>query len=204
MSAFDKSYNLPAPRRITASNLPLPSHHATDDHAEPGVEVKVDDLEVQSLFDGSFRRAVIGTSKQLPTKNDGHGELPLDDVPGAGIVMPGGLNTYYLDIAPGTEGALHRTTSTDYVIVISGKLSLITPKPDVYHIKDGKATCAGDLVETVAHPGDVIYQRGPIHALSNRGNEWVRALCVVLGSQPNKVPVEEGGNHKELQDHWLA
>ena len=58
----------------------------------------------------------------------------------------------------------HRTTSTDYVIVISGKLSLITPKPEAYHIKDGKATCADDLVETIALPGDVIYQRGPMHA----------------------------------------
>lgn len=36
------------------------------------------------------------------------GELTLDAVPGAGIVMPGGLNTYYLDIAPNTEGPLVR------------------------------------------------------------------------------------------------
>lgn len=34
------------------------------------------------------------------------GELALDAVPGAGIVMPGGLNAYYLDIAPNTEGPL--------------------------------------------------------------------------------------------------
>jgi hypothetical protein len=34
------------------------------------------------------------------------GDLPLDEVPGIGIVMPGGLNAYYLDIAPNTEGAL--------------------------------------------------------------------------------------------------
>lgn len=37
---------------------------------------------------------------------DFSGDLPLDDVPGIGIVMPGGLNAYYLDIAPNTEGAL--------------------------------------------------------------------------------------------------
>lgn len=34
------------------------------------------------------------------------GELPLDQAPGMGIVLPGGLNAYYLDIAPNTEGAL--------------------------------------------------------------------------------------------------
>lgn len=65
------SYNLPAPRRITASNLPLPSHHHGDEHAEPGVEVKVDNLQVDSLLDGTLMRAVVATSKQIPTSNDG-------------------------------------------------------------------------------------------------------------------------------------
>ncbi|CEJ92270.1 Putative Cupin 2 [[Torrubiella] hemipterigena] len=194
---------LPAPRRITASNLSLPSKYSDNENAEPGVEVHDDKLTVEALGDGSYRRAVIGTSTQVPTSNDGHGELALDNVPGAGIVMPGGLNTYYLDIAPNTEGPLHRTTSTDYIVVISGKLSLITPKPEVYEIKDGKASCADELVETVALPGDVIYQRGPIHSLSNRTNEWVRALCIVVGSEPNKVHVE-GSSDKVLDDKWLA
>lgn len=71
MSSFDQSYNLPAPRRITASNLPLPSQHANNEQAEPGVEVQVDDLTVDSLFDGSLRRAVIGTHKKIPTSNNG-------------------------------------------------------------------------------------------------------------------------------------
>lgn len=70
---------------------------------------------------------------------------------------------YYIDIAPKTEGALHRTTSTDYLVVINGKLSLLTPKSDAYHVKDGKATC-GEPIETIAHPGDVVAQRGPMHA----------------------------------------
>lgn len=71
MSASDASYSLPAPRRITASNLSLPSQHASDEHAEPGVEVRDDKLVVEALGDGSYRRAVIGTSVQVPTKNDG-------------------------------------------------------------------------------------------------------------------------------------
>ncbi|KAI2624510.1 hypothetical protein GGS21DRAFT_541239 [Xylaria nigripes] len=196
------SHNLPAPRRITASNLPLASHHASNEHAEPGVEVKVDTLEVVPLFDGSLRRAVVATSKSFPPSNDGHGDIPLHQVPGMGIVLPGGLNMYYIDIAPHTEGALHRTTSTDYIVVINGKLSLLTPKDEAYQIKDGKASC-GEPVETLCHPGDVIAQRGPMHALSNRTNEWARVLAVVLSSSPNKVPVGDAG-HKELKDQWLA
>ncbi|KAI1120242.1 hypothetical protein F5Y10DRAFT_258797 [Nemania abortiva] len=196
------SYNLPSPRRITASNLPLTSQHASNEHAEPGVEVKVDSLTAEPLFDGSLRRAVVATSKHFPPSNDGHGELPLDEVPGIGIVLPGGLNMYYIDIAPHTEGALHRTTSTDYLVVISGKLSLLTPKAETYEVKDGKATC-GEPVETIILPGDVVAQRGPMHALSNRGDEWVRLLAVVLSSSPNKVPLGDAG-HKELKDQWLA
>jgi len=34
------------------------------------------------------------------------GSIPLDDVPGMGIVMPNGLNMYYLDIAPNSEGVM--------------------------------------------------------------------------------------------------
>jgi hypothetical protein len=70
---------------------------------------------------------------------------------------------YYADLAPHTEGAMHRTTSTDYVVVLSGKLSLITPAPEPYQLKDGKATY-GEPVETVCHAGDVVAQRGMMHA----------------------------------------
>ncbi|KAH9986984.1 hypothetical protein F4779DRAFT_291045 [Xylariaceae sp. FL0662B] len=194
-------YNLPTPRRITASNLPLPSYHPNDEHAEPGVEVKVDNLESQPLLNGTLMRAVVATSKQVPTSNDGYGEIPLDEV--AGVVLPGGLHMYFLDVAPNTEGTMHRTTSTDYLVVLSGRLSLLTPKSEAYSIKDGKATY-GEPVETVCHAGDVVAQRGMMHALSNRTNEWVRVLAVVLSSKTNNVPVEGTGLRKELQDRWLG
>jgi hypothetical protein len=80
-----------------------------------------------------------------------------------GIVLPGGLNMYYIDLAPNTEGTMHRTTSTDYLVVISGALSLLTPAPVPYQVRDGKAT-HGEPVETVCRPGDVVAQRGMMHA----------------------------------------
>ncbi len=173
------SYNLPAPRRITASNLPLPSSQDSNHTAEPGVEVKVDSLPVDPLLNGTLMRAVVATSKQIPTSNDGQyvpvapmnfqslttpsGEIPLDTVPGMGIVLPGGLNLYYLDVAPRTEGTMHRTTSTDYLVVVSGKLSLLTPPAEAYEVREGKAGF-GEAVETVCGPGDVVAQRGMMHA----------------------------------------
>lgn len=197
------SYNLAPPRRITASNLPLPFHHNGDEHAEPGVEVKIDTLQADSLLDGTLMRSVVATSKQIPTSNDGHGKLPLDEVPGMGIVLPNGLHMYYIDLAPRTEGTMHRTTSTDYLVLLSGRLSLMTPAAEPYQIKDGRATY-GEPVETVCRPGDVVAQRGMMHALSNRTDEWVRLLAVVLSSEPNRVPIEGTDGHKELPDAWLA
>ena len=82
-----------------------------------------------------------------------------------GIVLPGGLNMYYIDLAPNTEGTMHRTTSTDYLVLLSGKLSLMTPAAEPYQVKDGKATYGSeDVVETVCHAGDVVAQRGMMHA----------------------------------------
>lgn len=64
-------HDLPAPRRIVASNLSLPAASASDGGAEPGVEVKVDALEAQPILGGSLVRYTVGTNTQVPTSNDG-------------------------------------------------------------------------------------------------------------------------------------
>jgi hypothetical protein len=57
----------------------------------------------------------------------------------------------------------HRTTSVDYLVVIQGNLSLMTPGSAPFSVKDGKGTY-GEPVETVCRPGEVILQRGMVHA----------------------------------------
>ncbi|KAI6089606.1 hypothetical protein F4821DRAFT_256609 [Hypoxylon rubiginosum] len=158
---------LPAPRRITASNLPLGGHDAANSHSEPGVEVLVDTIDPEPILGGALMRARIASSKTVPTSNDGHGNLELDDVPGMGIVLPGGLNLYYLDVAPKTEGVMHRTTSTDYLVVLQGTPSLLTP-PSSFDVVDGQGTY-DKPVETVCKPGDIVLQRGIMHAYVFQG-----------------------------------
>ena len=46
--------------------------------------------------------------------------------------------------------------------------------------------------------------RNTYRRLSNRTDEWVRLLAVVLSSDTNKVPIEGTDSHKELPDAWLA
>ncbi|KAK7936630.1 uncharacterized protein PG986_015068 [Apiospora aurea] len=182
-------HDLPAPRRIVASNLPLPAASAGDAGAEPGVEVKVDTLEAHPILGGSLVRYIVGTNAQVPTSNDGQ---------------------YYIDVAPNTEGVMHRTTSADYLVVLQGALSLMTPGDAPYTIRDGKPDYS-ELVRTECHPGEVVFQRGMMHALSNHTSSWVRLLVIVLDAKPNRVPVAEAheqGNqtasYKVLEDQWLA
>ena len=52
----------------------------------------------------------------------------------------------------------HRTTSTDYIFVQSGELTLITPSTE-YDADKGQ----GELQETICRAGDVIVQRGTMH-----------------------------------------
>ncbi|KAI0838137.1 hypothetical protein F5Y06DRAFT_50611 [Hypoxylon sp. FL0890] len=197
---------LPAPRRITASNLPLVETNTVKSNSEPGVEVLVDTLTPDPILGGALMRARVASSKKVPTSNDGYGNIELDEVPGIGIVLPGGLNVYYLDIAPNSEGAMHRTTSTDYLVVLQGTLSLLTP-PKQFDVIGGQATY-GDPVETFCKPGDVVLQRGIMHALSNRTSEWVRVMAVVVASEANCVPVEGSGPVDQpktvaLDDVWF-
>jgi hypothetical protein len=114
---------LPIVRRILASNLPVPVTLSTVTGAEPAVEVISDDLSSLPILDGNYSKISIFNHGSVPTSTVGQsvtplaylaisplylrliffrsGKLELEEVPGAGIVLPGGANIYYLDIAPG-------------------------------------------------------------------------------------------------------
>lgn len=56
----------------------------------------------------------------------------------------------------------HRTPSTDYVIVLRGELTVVTP-PTPFDVVDGKGSYT-KTEETVARAGDVVVQKGCMHA----------------------------------------
>ncbi len=69
---------------------------------------------------------------------------------------------------------MHRTVSLDYACILSGEITMIL---------DG-----GE--EKVAEAGDVIVQRGAMHAWKNHTQEPCRILFVMVGSE--KVKTEDG------------
>ncbi|GJE89133.1 cupin domain-containing protein [Phanerochaete sordida] len=85
-----------------------------------------------------------------------------------------------VEFAPHTGSFFHRTISLDYGILIHGALTLV--------LDDNK--------RVLLKPGDVVVQRGTIHAWMNETDEWTRMYCVMLPA--DKVTVGE----KELESEF--
>jgi mannose-6-phosphate isomerase-like protein (cupin superfamily) len=62
---------------------------------------------------------------------------------------------------------MHRTRSVDYIVLLSGKVTLIMDEGEV------------DL-----EPRDVVVQRGTNHAWANRGSEPATLMAVMVGADP--------------------
>ncbi|KAK1764256.1 hypothetical protein QBC33DRAFT_547610 [Phialemonium atrogriseum] len=191
------SYSLPTPRRIVISNATkdLAGHGSGN---EPAVEVVTEAVEADEIFGGVMKRANIGTIT-IPATNDGpHTTVA---APGAGVVLPGGANLYFLDLAPGYTTPMHRTVSNDYLIVQTGSPVLITPASS-FDAKDGRGSYT-ETVETVCHPGEVVIQRGAMHALSNRGDTWIRLFAIVFDAKTQKIEGNDGKPAVSLGELWL-
>ncbi|MEO7787588.1 MAG: cupin domain-containing protein [Sphingomicrobium sp.] len=88
------------------------------------------------------------------------------------LVLPGGSVIRTVDMMPGTVAPMHRTSSLDYGIVISGSIELV--------LDDGSAT----LIEQ----GGIVIQRGTIHSWRNPSPDvTARMVFVLLEATPAMV-----------------
>ncbi|KAJ9138094.1 hypothetical protein NKR23_g8677 [Pleurostoma richardsiae] len=96
-----------------------------------------------------------------------------------GITVPGGTVLSMIDVAPASDGPLHRTVSLDYAVVIEGDVELVLDSGEVRTMRRG----------------DIVVQRGTMHRWRNVSQtEWARVLFVLQDSKPVKVA---GGTLKE-------
>ena len=85
-----------------------------------------------------------------------------------GTAPPAGGTRFTInDIPPGAEGAMHRTETLDYVIVLSGELDM--------EMDEGTVTLKA---------GDVMVQRGTYHSWINRGTDYARVAFVLIDAKP--------------------
>jgi hypothetical protein len=96
-----------------------------------------------------------------------------------------GSNLRMTYFEPNTLCGMHRTSSIDYNIIMDGEVYLQVP--------DGK----GGIKETLCKRGDVVIQRGTLHAW-RAGPEGARWISVLVGA---KAVINPEGN--ELRDVLL-
>lgn len=81
-----------------------------------------------------------------------------------GLTLPGGSVLRVVEMLPGKRSAMHRTSSLDYGIVLTGAIEL--------ELDDGAVT--------LAEAGSIIVQRGTIHAWRNPSADTPSRIAFVL------------------------
>ena len=152
------------------SALP-PVRRVVTGHDAVGKAVVIDDRSFGpvGIPSGDARFALIWTTPTSPVDND-------DTTDGCDravdLTLPGGSVLRMVDMLPGMRAPMHRTSSLDYGIVISGAIELV--------LDDGAST----LVEA----GGVIVQRGTIHSWYNPSMDVpARIAFVLLDATPATV-----------------
>ncbi|CED85190.1 RmlC-like jelly roll fold [Phaffia rhodozyma] len=180
--------SLPPLRRIVTTHAPQ-----SDSSAEPPVRI---------LHDGDYDDPTVGRSRRAWS-----GDFPAvqntddDFIAHDGLVRRGGTSCRTTTLRPGEVTPMHRTSSLDYNIITHGTITLLTPKlpskpeqwppSSILHTRD-------DIQETQVNVGEVVVQRGTIHAWRNDTSELVRWTAVLSDAQPaldlEEAWVEEGKN----------
>jgi quercetin dioxygenase-like cupin family protein len=80
---------------------------------------------------------------------------------------PNGTRFMIMDLFPGCEGAMHRTDTLDYVVVIEGEVEMKLENSSV-----------------VLRAGDVLVQQATNHAWVNRTDKHARLAIVLVDGSP--------------------
>ncbi len=161
-------------------------------------------LEVRRIVTGhdANGRAVIKTDEQLTAVSRlGHSDIigceiwstdtmPVDNSEESDAAQRKGLVTRYNYVgtgqgallrinqfAPGSKTFMHRTETLDYGIILSGECDLVLDSGEVVHVKSG----------------DVIVERGTMHAWINNGSEPCVAAAFLIDARPVIVAGKELG-----------
>ena len=107
---------------------------------------------------------VVWTTDTSPANNDGDADAGQRKV---GTTLPGGTVFRVITYQPGVAPRRHRTSSIDYIAVLSGEIWMQLDDTEV-HLKQG----------------DVLVQRGTVHNWVNRGTVPCTIACVLVDAHP--------------------
>jgi quercetin dioxygenase-like cupin family protein len=83
-------------------------------------------------------------------------------------VQPGGSVIRIGELPPGAHSAMHRTHSVDYGIVLDGEIDMEVDDGETVHLKQG----------------DVVVQRGTVHAWINRSDKPCKMAWILIAAEP--------------------
>ncbi len=161
---------------MAGSGLPAVTRVVTGhDAAGQAVFAREDTAPTRLIASGDAAFLTIWATQAVPADcND-----PRDgrDLP-VGLTLPGGSVIRVVDMLPGGQSPLHRSSSIDYGIVISGEVEL--------ELESGECRTIG--------ASGIVVQRGTNHLWRNRGHEPCRIVFVLIEAEPwhhNGVPLPD-------------
>ena len=114
------------------------------------------------LFDGPAE-PVIWSAPELPVDNSGTQDMGL----GRFRFPTSGVDFNFANLPPGGEPFMHATNTIDFVVVVSGEIVFIT-----------------ETGEVALRAGDVLVDRGIVHAWRNDSDQTCRIVCVMCPAHP--------------------
>lgn len=149
-------------RRVVTGHDPYGNAIIKFDDAVEGIDVKEDSETAVASF------ALIWTTDTHPADN-------LDEFDGGqrevGLTSPGGNVFRVIDFYPGQRSPMHRTQSLDYGIVLDGEIDMELDSGQRIRLK----------------AGDVVVQRGTIHAWINCSAHICRMAFILTDAEPVSV-----------------
>lgn len=152
------------------SKLP-PVRRVVTGHDAAGKAVVISDASFDSVPNpkGTALFTLVWTTPTAPVDNDDASDGREREVD---LTLPGGSVIRVVDMLPLTTAPMHRTSSLDYGIVVSGAIELL--------LDDGSAT--------PIEQGGIVVQRGTNHSWRNpSADETARVVFVLLDAKPATV-----------------
>jgi len=85
-----------------------------------------------------------------------------------GRSVPKGSALRIADLPPGHRSAMHRTLTVDYVFILEGELEMELDGGEWVHL----------------NAGDILVQRGTMHAWENKSDRPCRMAAILIGAEP--------------------
>lgn len=147
---------------MTAEASPPVRRIVTGHNADGKAVFRSDDLlPVTPIPSGDANFSLIWTTATVPADNNDETDGRLRE---AGLTLHQGSVIRIVDMLPGGASPMHRSSSIDYGIVLSGTVEL--------ELDDGAVT--------TAHAGDIIVQRGTLHLWRNPSETDICRIAFVL------------------------